>query len=261
MKLTLLIILLFSGLCSAKKLEIHKCILANGTVSFQEEKCTVDVYHLKTPKDSNKSKKITKKKKLKHQLAKKAAKKTPQIKRAKKTTTARYFTASDKTSLNASVGQYRIRLSLPKDWKYFNKVYSQKLYHVKMINQNKALQASLMIDFVFPDNKKFSQKEIDNLVQLLGSRFVKKSQENQVNIQNFTVNDGKGALATFTSNEYMPKYRYTTKGAIFKNKWLIQFTLLSNNLQGSSHHNALYALSQTIKITWRYSEIKGAVPF
>ncbi len=244
MKFILLIILLFSCLCSAKKLEIHKCILANGTVSFQEEKCTVDVYSLKTQKDANKSKKITKKKKLKHQLAKK----TSQIKQAKKIASTRHFTASDKTSLNASVGRYRIRLSLPKDWKYYNKVYSQKLYHVKMINQNKALQASLMIDFIFPNNKQFSQKEINDLVQLLGSRFVKKSRENQVNIQNFSVNDGKGAMATFASNEYMPKYRYTTKGAIFKNKWLIQFTLLSNNLQGSSHQNALYVLSQTIRV-------------
>ena len=229
-----------------KELKIHKCKLANGTISFQEDKCTVDVYNLKPQKSRESKVKKPMKRVAVQKSVKKTKKKNVQIKKQAKFIN---LVSAGNGVLHANVGRYHMTLTIPKEWQYFKKVFSNKLYHVKMANQKVGSQASLMIDFVFPDNKNFSQKEIDDLVQLLGSRFVKKSKEEHVNIQNFKVNNGKGAITTFTSNEYMPKYRYTTKGAIFKNKWLIQFTLLSNNLQGSSHHNALYALSQTIEIT------------
>jgi len=232
-----------------KKLQIHRCVLANGTVSFQEEKCSVDVYSLK-PTMSTRPQQVIKKRNKKAKVSQKTTKKAQQkvIKSPRAIKNTQYQTTNSGV-LHANVGRYRIEINLPRQWQYFKKVFSNKLYHIKMNNQQAGSKASLMIDFVFPDNKNFSQKEIDDLVQLLGSRFVKKSKESQVNIQNFNVNNGKGAMATFTSQETMPEYRYTTKGVIFKNKWLIQFTLLSNNLQGTSHHNALYSLSQTIKIT------------
>jgi hypothetical protein len=241
----LLFLIPTSGL--AKKLKIHKCELANGTISFQEDKCTVDVYNLMPQK----SKEINEKKPIKRiadQKSVKKPKKETKNTQIKKQNRHIDFVSAGNGVLNANVGRYRMAINLPKQWQYFKKVFSNKLYHIKMNNKQAGMRASLIVDFVFPDNKNFSQKEIDDLVHLLGSRFVKKSKETQVNIQKFRVDNGKGAITTFTSNEYMPKYRYTTKGAIFKNKWLIQFTLLSNNLQGSSHHNALYALSQTIKI-------------
>ena len=228
-----------------KELKIHKCKLANGTISFQEDKCDIDVYNLKPQKSKESKFKKPMKRVAVQKSVKKTKKKNVQIKKQAKFIN---LVSAGNGVLHANVGRYHMTLTIPKEWQYFKKVFSNKLYHVKMANQKVGSQASLMIDFVFPDNKNFSQKEIDNLVHLLGSRFVNKSKETQLNIQNFRVNNGKGAITTFTSNEYMPKYRYTTKGAIFKNKWLIQFTLLSNNLQGSSHHNALYALSQTIKI-------------
>ncbi len=246
MRLLIVLTLFCSSVIYAKKLEIHRCILANGTVSFQEEKCSVDVYNLKLKKNHQVTVKPKKKAVIKQKITKKTQQKVIKSPGRIKSTE---YKSTNSAVLHATVGHYRMVINLPKQWQYFKKVYSNKLYHIKMNNQQAGSKASLMIDFVFPDNKNFSQKEIDDLVQLLGSRFVKKSKETQVNIRNFNVNNGKGAITTFTSNEYMPKYRYTTKGAIFKNKWLIQFTLLSNNLQSSSHHNALYALSQTIKIT------------
>jgi len=244
----LLVAVLLSSLSQSKKFEINKCILANGTVSFQEDKCDVDVYNRKPKKhkqlQTKPQKKTVKRQKFVKKPTHKAVKRPQRVQNTK-------FQSTNNEFLHATVGRYQMIVSLPKQWKYFNKVYSNKLYHIKMHNKQAGLTASLMIDFVFPDNKNFSQKEIDELVHLLGSRFVKKSKETQVNIQNFMVSNGKGAITTFTSKEHIPKYRYTTKGAIFKNKWLIQFTLLSNNLQGISHKNALYALSQTIRITSR----------
>ncbi len=241
----LLLVVPVSGV--AKKLKIHKCLLANGTISFQEDKCSVDVYNLmsKRPKGIKVRKPI---KKISTQKPIKKPRKKAKDVQIKRQPQLLNFVTPVSGVVHANVGSYHMTLSVPKHWQYFKKVYSNKLYHIKMNNKKNGLNASLMIDFIFPDNKNFSQKEIDDLVYLLGSRFVKKSKESQVSVQKFRVKNGTGAITTFTSNEYMPKYRYTTKGAIFKNKWLIQFTLLSNNLQGTSHHNALYALSQTIKI-------------
>ena len=104
------------------------------------------------------------------------------------------------------------------------------------------------MDFIFPDDKKFSDEELDDIVYLLGSQFVNSSVEGKVNTHKLDVKQGKGVITTFTNTNRNKEYRYITKGVIYKGKWLVQFTLMSNNLRSFSHKFALQSLVNSISI-------------
>lgn len=210
-------------------------MLANGTISFQENPCA----KLKTFQTNQITKptKTTKKATIKRRAI------TYQKIAKVKDNNNKLHTISDR------VKSYDIAMQVPGRWNMFKKVYNNKLLHMKFLDYQAGGEISLLIDFIFPDNKKFSDSELTDLIYLVGSRYIKGSKEQQVQPYKLKVSNGKGIMATFTQSDIVNDYTYASKGFIFKGKWLIQFTLLSNNLQSSSHQLALQSLVKTIKIS------------
>jgi len=146
------------------------------------------------------------------------------------------------------VKTFKISMSALNRWSMFKKVYNNKFLHLKFLDKQPGSEISLLVDFIFPDDKKFSDEELDDIVYLLGSQFVNSSVEGKVNTHKLDVKQGKGVITTFTNTNRNKEYRYITKGVIYKGKWLVQFTLMSNNLRSFSHKFALQTLSNSIFI-------------
>ncbi len=229
----------------AKKLQINKCILANGTIAYQENKC--ENIELKPPK-----KQVTQPGKSKRQLQGKSTVMSQTKKKTIAKTVSPLQFKTFKTSNNPTqkliekVGRFTIAIDVLSHLRFFSKVYSSKLWHMKFVDNQVNPKFSVLIDFIFPDNKNFSHPEIEELVYLLGSRFITKSKERRVNIKSLNVNNGKGAIATFTN--IRSQYKYTTKGVVFKGKWLIQFTVLSNDLSNNDYNRVISSLEESIRI-------------
>ena len=134
---------------------------------------------------------------------------------------------NDKSTLliTGRAKSFDISLRGLKKWSHFKKIYNNKLLHVKYKDDQVDEEISLRIDFIFPDNKRFSDQELTELVYLVGSQYVKTSREGAVLAENMNISNGNGIMATFTDMNNLEHYRYTTRGAVFKGKWLIQFTL------------------------------------
>jgi len=143
---------------------------------------------------------------------------------------------------------HHISIDVMNRWQIVNKVFNNKLLHMSFTDQGSQSNMSLMIDYIYTDNKIFSDRELTDLIYLVGSRFVDGSRENQVNPYKIKVQDGKGVMATFTDSAQEKKYKYAQKGAIYKQGWLVQFTLLSHNKFSKSHQFAMQTLAKNIKI-------------
>ena len=233
-KLYMLIIIVFttSGVC--RKLVINKCMLPDGTVSYQESSCkTTPIKSInQKPKTQTTSQQI---KPLKYSLNEKQLNNIPVLNNSVK-------------KISNRVKGYNISLDALNNWSIVNKVYNDKLLHMKFIGSHLGNEISLLIDFIYPDNKVFSIAELTEIIHLVGSRFVGGSKEGQINIYSIKNIDGKGVIATFTHSAIVPNYKYSSKGVIFKDNWLVQFTLLSNNLTSNSHEFALQSLFKTLAI-------------
>lgn len=239
---------------SKHKIQINKCVLANGTISFQEVPCENIKIKTKLSTTNQSKKKEAVKEANINALAKN--KKTINYRNSQLNTN--YLTYKSLNKDNASdlikqlishkVGRYQISITVHKDWEKVSKVYSNKLLHMKFIDRNPNNKISLLIDFIFPDNKKFTLQELTNLINLIGSRYVAGSVEHRVNIYKLRVKQGLGVMTTFTNSQIVKDYQYASKGAIFKNDWMIQFTLLSDGINNPNHNFALHSLMETIII-------------
>jgi hypothetical protein len=232
----LLILALYSSLGFAKKLVINKCQLADGTISYQENRCQNQALLLKNKNSGRKP-----------QLAKANNEPIKYSVRNKQLSSVN-VKAHSITKIGNKVKGYQVSLDALRQWKIVNKVFNNKLLHIKFIDNKIDNELLVRIDFIYPDNKIFSTQELTEIVHLVGSRFVSGSQEGQVNAYSINTNNGKGVMANFTQSSVAPDYKYSSKGAIFKGDWLIQFTLLSNNLTSHSHEFALQSLFKTLVI-------------
>jgi hypothetical protein len=244
-KLILLILVLFSTQSIAKKLVIHKCQLVDGTISYQEDPCL-------NKGSIQKNKKLSRPEKNKNlgrktQLAKSSHTPINYSIRNKQLRSVKAKSNSI-TKIGNKVKGYQVSLDALRQWKIVNKVFNNKLLHMKFIDNKIGNELLVRIDFIYPDNKVFSTHELTEIVHLVGSRFISGSHEGQVNAYSINTNNGKGVMANFTQSAVVPDYKYSSKGAIYKDDWLIQFTLLSNNLTSHSHEFALQSLFQTIVI-------------
>ena len=246
--IVLIIVLLLCNVVYAKRFGIHRCVLDNGTIAFQETKCK----KTNTSKVTHKPKIIQPKvivnsKPIKKQLSKPTYVK-PKIVNYKKLAN---ISSNDKSThlISDRVKSFNISLQGLRKWSLFKKVYNNKLLHIKFLNDKAGEEMSLLIDFIFPDNKKFTENELTELVHLVGSQFTKTSREGTVYPEKMNIRNGNGIMATFTDLNQTSKYKYTTKGAVFKGKWLIQFTMKSMNINSFSHQFAVQNLFSSIKIT------------
>lgn len=233
-KISILVFLLASTMAHCKKLVINKCQLADGAVSYQEDSCQ----------------RVFTKEKIKKAPLLKTHKKTKPIKYSLNDKQLNNIIIVDKSvkKISNRVKGYKITLDALKNWSIVNKVYNNKLLHMKFMDNKFGNELSLMIDFIFPDNKVFSTKELTDIINLVGSRFVDGSKEGQINAYSINNIEGKGVIATFTHAAIEPNYKYSSKGIINKGDWLVQFTLHSNNIASYSHEFALQSLFKTLVI-------------
>ncbi|MFK8011319.1 MAG: hypothetical protein AB8B80_04710 [Marinicellaceae bacterium] len=239
--------LLLPSLGVCKKLTIHRCELENGTISFQENKCPK-----KVTKTITNSKKASKKpKNLKNSIALETIK--PQYKKPVPIKYKKFDTLNGNNNsvhrISDRVKSYNISIQGLKKWGVFKKVYNNKLLHIKYLDEEFGEEISLRIDFIFPDNKKFSDDELTELVYLVGSQYVNDSRERAIIPKKMNIQNGRGVMATFTGTNNSLKYQHTTRGAVFKGKWLIQFTLLSSNINSLSHQFTIQSLFDSIQIS------------
>ena len=220
-KIFLFLTLLISNGFSKEPKQIHRCIMENGTISYQEQSC-------KKAK-SNKKDNI-----------KKSINSAPSY-----MSSIQYKSISEISSDNNSsqiiyetVKNYQISLKALLNWKIFKKVYDNKFLHFRFLDYD----ISLKIVFIYPDNKQFTEQELIELLQLSASRYVKGSREKAINLNIFNLSSGKAITTTLTNSKAIKDYKMVTKGIIFKSNWLIQFTLLSNYTNSNSYKFAMDSL-------------------
>jgi len=230
-----------------RKLEIHRCELTNGTIAFQETPCkksTVKNNSTNKSRINESSSRYSKKSKQKHLS----------ISDVPASLDYQQFInagAHDKSvhKISDVVKSYNISMQPLLRWDMYKKVYNDKLLHIKFLDDQQGSEISLMVDFIFPDNKKFSEDELTDIIYLVGSRFVENSIEGRVAPRRMRISNGIGVMATFTLKKGSSKYKYTSKGAIFKGKWLIQFTMQSKSLNSFGHQYAINTLFNSLKIS------------
>lgn len=255
MKALTVIFLFFTTSVSSKELTINRCTLSNGTVTFQEQKCNSDF--IKNKEAQSRLQRINQQKKMGNNKSQKISQIKKTVKIPRKTKDSSLISAhlpqvnTNKSlikNISNTVKAHRISIDVLNHWNIVNKVFNNKLLHMNFSDDTSPSNMSLMIDYIYTDNKVFSDSELTEIVYLVGSRFVDGSRENQVNPYNLKVNKGKGVAATFTDSDQENRYKYAQKGAIYKQGWLIQFTLLSNNIFSTSHQFALQSLANSILI-------------
>jgi hypothetical protein len=250
-------LLIFSNQALGKhKFEINRCVLANGTISFQEKPCQskpVKANYTKLTQSKNKQK--IKKNHRRTSTKDKSTVSSDKVKSLINSSSLIYKNINNANNsgqtdllISHKVGSYQISITTHKNWLATTKVYSKKLLHMKFIDINPNNRISLLIDFIFPDNKKFTLQELTNLINLVGSRYISGSIENAIHTYKLRVKQGLGVMATFTNSQLIKNYKYATKGVIFKKDWMIQFTLLSDNLNSNSHNWALHSLIDSVSI-------------
>ncbi len=209
-------------------------MLANGAISYQEDTCKLKGAILKT-KNSIKTK-------------------------SEHTTVSFIYPLTEKKLRKITVGNdliknisnqvkgYRISMNVLNSWSIVNKVYNDKLLHMRFLDNTKGSEMSFMLDFIYTDGKVFSITELNEIIYLLGSRYVDGSVEAGVKAVSVKLLGGRGMMATFTESKIVKNYRYAIKGVIYKNNWLVQFTLLSNNSHSQSQQLALQTVFENIRI-------------
>ncbi len=238
-----------------RELTIHRCVLANGTLAFQERPCAKKKNKKSQKTSSTINAKLNTESKTKSKTAVKEIK--DMVSEKKQLSSHTIYKNIDKLNeddfsvkrISDDVRGYTVTMSVLKQWHLFKKVYNNKLLHMKILASQPGQELSLLIDFIFPDHKKFSDNELHEIVYLLGSQFIDGSKNKQLTINKINVTNGKGMMTTVAIKQRNSQYRYITKGTIYKNDWLIQFTLKSNDLNSIDHQFALQSLAHSINIS------------
>jgi hypothetical protein len=234
---------------SKSELKIKKCKRADGSIAYQERSCDTFIGYRKKhfTNNSKLSTKVSPKQKNHTKASKPYKQRSQTIAKYQKLSNTNIKDMSTQT-ISDRVKADHISLEVLKRWSMIKKVFNNKLLHMKFLDETPRSELSLLIDFTDPQGKKFNNSELINLSNLIGSRYAVGSHEGQVNTKLFAIHQGKGVLATFTNSDLVGDYQYATKGLIYKGKWLIQFTLLSNDLNSSGYQFALNSLSKSISI-------------
>ena len=227
-----------AGPIFAKKLQIYKCHATNGTILFQEDPCELEFPKNKVKQQNEMTRQSIPKPVVTLQVYQSPS--TPAT-----TSKIKYAT---KTVRNQVKG-YDVSLKVKQTWKVVNKVYNNKLLHLEFVKKTGHNQIEMLVDFIYTDGKRFSEKELAELIYLSGSRFVKGSNEGQINAYSFEINKGKGVMATLTHSIAGFRDKILSKGAIYKNGWLVQFTYNGEDINSHSHQSVLQSLFKNIQIS------------
>ncbi|HFC30396.1 MAG TPA: hypothetical protein ENJ44_05070, partial [Oceanospirillales bacterium] len=147
------ILLMLLGYCASSwsKLSINKCLLSNGTISYQEKSCA----NQSNKPIVNENKGIKKNTSLKPKSVDKKSFKQHRVFSLDKSYKIKPNTNQLKL-ISDNVGGVKISMQAMQHWDVNSKVYNKKLYHTKIFDRSRNAELFLMIDFIFPDNKKFS---------------------------------------------------------------------------------------------------------
>ncbi len=234
-----LILLMVVSPVFAKKLQIHKCYATNGTILFQEDPCELGVSK-KQIKQQNKMTKPGVHKPVVTLQVYQSPSPSPSVTSSK----IQYATKIVRNKVKG----YDVSLKVKQTWKVVNKVYNNKLLHLEFVEKTSYNQIEMLVDFIYTDGKRFSEKELLELVYLSGSRFVKGSNEGQINAYSFEINKGKGVMATLTHSIAGFRDKILSKGVIYKNGWLVQFTYNGEDINSPSHQFVLHSLFKNMQI-------------
>ncbi len=235
MQKKILILLMLVSPIFAKKLQIHKCHATNGTVLFQENPCELGLSKKKVKQQNKMTKQGIQKPVVTLQVYQSPSAITSKIQYATKT-------------VRNQVKGYDVSLNVKQAWRVVNKVYNNKLLHLEFVEKTGHDQIEMLVDFIYTDGKRFSEKELLELVYLSGSRFVEGSNEGQINAHSFKINKGKGVMATLTHSKAGFRDKILSKGAIYKNGWLVQFTYNGEYINSHSHQFVLQSLFKNMQI-------------
>jgi hypothetical protein len=253
MKFLFILSLFINSVAHTKsELKIRKCIKADGTISYQEKSC--DNFASANLKPTATNQQTSLNKNHTNPLSQKPSafvnQRNNQIKPSLSYQKLSKSNSHDLSTqiISDKVKSDHISLEVLSRWSMIKKVYNNKLLHMKFLDETPKSELSLLIDFTDPQGKIFNHSELADLSNLIGSRYARGSQEGEVNTKLFQVNQGRGVLATFTGSTIVNDYLYVTKGLIYKDDWLIQFTLQSNDLTSPGYQFALNSLSNSISI-------------
>ncbi len=257
---------LYTPSADAKKFEIHRCTDAAGQVVLQDRPCPrVDPAKPKPPEQppQSESRPANRTPSAAAQPPQAGVQPAPEVRRPENRPVSaplRSFITRDGTLVGDVVGEFDIRMPARAGWRLEQKSFDGKLLQIKLhhSNGNPRERLQFQLDFVFVDDKRFNEAELRELLSTVGRYMAVASVEQQMRIAPLKISRGLGVMATFTDAQLAQASRYsgtdflyTSKGFIYLNQWLVNFTLMSNDLQHSHYASALEQLETGLRIQRR----------
>lgn len=152
---------------------------------------------------------------------------------------------------SGDLGQYQVTMLTFNWWKAFKKEVSDDFLHFKFTDDSGDTKISLLIDFRVPKNdQKINQIKLKEMALDRGKVFAPLSVSKTTELTPLQMENGFGYYAEYTDpslvgkSSYPPgEYLHTTQGLISKDGVVVNFTLLSNDLEAENHLFAIQFLT------------------
>lgn len=201
---------------------IYKCKKDDGTISYQEKAC-----------ESHK----------------------PSMLESKGITDAESYTNALALQ-QGQLGNYQVSMLVFNWWKGFKKEINDHFLHFKFTDDSGDTPISLLVDFIVPQvDKTINGSDVRKLLIEKGRVVLPDSIEQKVTPKSMKIDKGFGYYSNFTDKNLIDKkvypageFLHTTQGMIIRSGLMINFTLLSNDLEAENHQMAMAFLSNGINI-------------
>jgi len=149
------------------------------------------------------------------------------------------------------LGNYQVTMMTFKWWKAFKKEISDDFLHFKFTDDSGDTNISLLIDFMVPKNEQsINQSKLKKMVQDKGKTFEPSSVNKSTKLKPLQLENGFGYYAEYTDASLIGKTSYppgeflhTSQGLISKDGVVVNFTLLSNDLEAENYLFAIQFLT------------------
>lgn len=149
------------------------------------------------------------------------------------------------------LGNYQVIMMTFKWWKAFKKEISDDFLHFKFTDDSGDTNISLLIDFMVPKNDEpLNQNALKKMVQDKGKAFEPSSVNKTTKLKPLQLENGFGYYAEYTDASLVGKTSYppgeflhTSQGLISKDGVIVNFTLLSNDLEAENYIFAIQFLT------------------
>ena len=239
--LSVFIILTSAASSWAKEFKIYRCQMPDGTIVLQDGWCKPNQKIVKdsktVPTKPNKAQKKNKRVPTRKpaQTAKKVYQKLPSV--SFKTTGAELSTGR--------LAGFNIAVKHADFWQVGRKTVEQKILHFDFSGGAGSDEFLFNLDFL-PAGKQFSRSDLVGLLQNVSRWMSENPNASRDWVFDMNVKKGIGIYGTFENPSQ--GFQYNTKGYVYRDGFLIQFTVMSQRIDGPNFARAIDVLNNGISL-------------